>query len=133
VRPRLFAAAAVLTLAAFPVLAQKRPDLEGPTQRDINVQADRRRAIADRELNQTYARLMTQASPDGAKRLRAAQRAWIVFRDLDCAARAGSRGGSFYPASLSLCLEDMTDARTKALQAELDCAEGDMGCGGHKD
>lgn len=130
---RFLAAAAVLTLAASPARAETRPDLDGPTQREINSQADRRRAMADRELNQVYTRLMAQASPDGAKRLRAAQRAWIAFRDLDCAARAGSRGGSFYPTSLSLCLEEVTDARTKALRAELDCAEGDMGCGGHND
>jgi len=32
---------------------------------------------------------------------------------------------------VSLCLEAVTDERTKVLQSELDCAEGDMGCGGH--
>ena len=122
---------AALLLAAAPALAQPRPELDGPTQGDMNVQAGKRRAIADRELNQVYAKAMTQASPDGRVRLRAAQRAWITFRDLDCKARTGSRGGSFYPAALSLCLEEVTDARTKVLTAETSCEEGDMSCGGH--
>jgi len=64
-------------------------------------------------------------------RLRAAQRAWIAFRDLDCQARAGSRGGSFHPAALQLCLERLTDERTATLKRELACEEGDLSCGGH--
>lgn len=99
----------------------------------MNVQAGVRREMADQALNRVYARIMAEASPEGRQRVRAAQRAWIAFRDLDCAARAGSRGGSFYPASLSLCLEAATDERTKVLQAELDCSEGDMACGGHRE
>jgi len=99
----------------------------------MNIQAGARHEMADKELNRVYAKLVAEASPEGRQRLRAAQRAWIAFRDLDCAARAGSRGGSFYSASLSLCLEAVTDERTRTLQAELDCAEGDMGCGGHKE
>ncbi len=117
-------------LSAGPAAAQKRPELVGPTQLEIDQQAGDRQHMADRALNDTYRKLMAKASPAGRERLRAAQRAWISFRDLDCAARAGSRTGSFYPASLSLCLEDLTDQRTKTLQAELNCAEGDLSCGG---
>ncbi|MBL8556229.1 MAG: DUF1311 domain-containing protein [Phenylobacterium sp.] len=110
--------------------AEKRPEFDGPSQPDMNRQAAARYAIADRELNAAYRKLAAAASPDGKARLRAAQRAWIAFRDLDCEARAGSRGGSFHPAAVSLCLEGVTDDRTRTLQAELDCEEGDMGCGG---
>lgn len=120
-------------MAALPATAQPRPELAGPTQYDMNVQAAARRALADKALNQAYAKLIAEASPAGRERLRAAQRAWIAFRDLDCAARAGARGGSFYPASLSLCLERATDARTETLKAELACAEGDLSCGGHRE
>ncbi|MBU1377900.1 MAG: DUF1311 domain-containing protein [Alphaproteobacteria bacterium] len=132
-RRYLLAGIAGLLLAASPALAQKRPELDGPTQGDMNVQAGKRHAIADRALNQAYAKAVAEASPDGKIRLRAAQRAWIAFRDLDCAARTGSRGGSFYPAALSLCLEAVTDARTEVLKAEMSCAEGDMSCGGHRE
>lgn len=87
--------------------------------------------MADAELNDVYRRLMATASPDGKVRLRAAQRAWVAFRDLDCEARAGSRGGSFHPAAVSLCLETATEERTRTLRGELECDDGDMGCGGH--
>lgn len=123
----LLAAAACI---AGPAAAQ-RPELDGPGQAQINGQAAARLSVADQALNAAYSRLVREASPHGRRRLRAAQLAWIRFRDLDCAARAGSRGGSFHPAAVSLCLEAVTDERTKVLQSELDCAEGDMGCGGH--
>lgn len=129
----LAACAMAASLAASPAFGLPRPDLDGPTQLDMNRQADARYRIADRELNAAYRRLAAQASPGGRERLRLAQRAWIAFRDLDCAARAGSRGGSFHPAAVALCLEQVTDERTRTLTAEMACAEGDMGCGGHID
>jgi len=133
-RRRVFAAcASVIVFAAPPAFGQVRPELDGPTQLDMNRQAHARFKIADRELNEAYRKLNGQASAGGRERLRAAQRAWITFRDLDCAARAGSRGGSFHTAAVSLCLEKATDDRTRVLKAEAACAEGDMGCGGHID
>lgn len=121
----------IAALIAGAAIAQPRPELDGPSQADMNAQAAARHRIADKELNAVYAKLVATASPDGRQRLRSAQQAWIRFRDLDCDARAGSRGGSFYPAARLLCLETVTDDRTRTLQAELDCEEGDMGCGGH--
>jgi uncharacterized protein YecT (DUF1311 family) len=123
---------AVLLLAAGSACAQTRPELNGPSQRDMNEQAAQRYRMADAELNAVWAKILNEASPGGRVRLRAAQRAWIAFRDADCAARAGSRGGSFHPAAQALCLEQVTDARTETLKAEMACAEGDMSCGGHK-
>lgn len=130
-RPTLLGRTAALLLVASPALAAPRPNLDGPSQLDMNVQAGKRHQMADQDLNKAYAKAMAEASPDGKLRLRAAQRAWVTFRDLDCAARTGSRGGSFYPAALSLCLEEVADARTKVLEAEMACEEGDMRCGGH--
>jgi uncharacterized protein YecT (DUF1311 family) len=127
--PAATSLAAVL-LVADSSTAQPRPPLDGRDQHEINDNAGERYRMADHALNETYQKVMAKASADGRQRLQAAQRAWIAFRDLDCEARAGSRGGSFHPAALSHCLEILTDERTKALQAELDCAEGDMGCGG---
>lgn len=127
----LVAGAAAAILMAPPAFGAPRPELAGPTQLELNQQADARFKAADQELNATYRRLVAEATPGGRERLRHAQRAWIAFRDLDCAARAGARGGSFHPAAVSLCLEAVTDARTRTLDAELHCAEGDMGCGGH--
>jgi len=128
---RLIAAAgALLVLTTQSAHAQKRPELNGPTQSEINDQAGQRFDIADKQLNAAYAKLMATTSPEGRERLRAAQRAWVAFRDLDCEARAGSRGGSFHPAAVLLCREAVTDERTRTLKDELACEEGDLGCGG---
>ena len=127
------AGAAIIVLASPALAQERRPELDGPSQIDMNEQAAARYRIADRELNDVYRKVLAAASPDGRTRLRAAQRAWIAFRDLDCEARAGSRGGSFYPASRLLCLEHLSDRRKGALQSELDCAEGDMDCGGTRE
>jgi uncharacterized protein YecT (DUF1311 family) len=129
-RSLIVAAGALLVLTTPPAHAQKRPVLDGPTQPEINAQASQRFSMADEQLNAAYAKLMVKASPDGRERLRAAQRAWVAFRDLDCEARAGSRGGSFHPAAVLLCREALTDERTRALKDELACEESDLGCGG---
>jgi uncharacterized protein YecT (DUF1311 family) len=39
----------------------------------------------DQVLNETYAALLKTAPPESAAMLRAAQRAWVAFRDADCA------------------------------------------------
>lgn len=129
-RRLVLAALAAACLAAPAGAQERRPELDGPSQGAMNAQAQARYRIADRELNAVYRKLLAAASPNGQARLRAAQRAWIRFRDLDCEARAGARGGSFHPAARLLCLEGATDQRTAALEAELDCEEGDMACGG---
>jgi uncharacterized protein YecT (DUF1311 family) len=131
-RVHLAAGLAASLLILSPAAGQPRPEQDGPTQHDMNVVAAQGHRAADEALNNVYGQLMAQASSGGRTRLRAAQRAWIRFRDLDCAARAGSRGGSFYPASLARCLEAATEDRTKTLRAELDCPEGDMSCAGHR-
>ena len=105
----------------------------GQTQVDMSQQAGAKYKSADRALNATYAKLLAQGSPGGRTRLRTAQRDWLKFRDSDCAARTGSRGGSAYSMMLSLCLATLTEARTKQLKAALDCQEGDLSCSGHKE
>lgn len=102
------------------------------TQGEMNQGALARYRAADRALNQTYGKLAAEASPGGRVRLRTAQRAWIRFRDADCEARAGSRGGSFHAAAMASCKEAATAARTRVLAAELACEEGDLSCGGHR-
>jgi uncharacterized protein YecT (DUF1311 family) len=130
-RGRALVLLAVITLgSAQDVRAQKRPELHGPSQREMNAQAATRRQMAESQMAEVYLKLVAKASPSGRERLKAAQDAWARFRELDCEARAGSRGGSFHPAAMSLCLEHMADRRRGALQSELDCKEGDMGCGG---
>lgn len=42
-------------------------------------------AGANERLNSTYRRILGRMAPDEQAKLRKAQRAWIAYRDLDCA------------------------------------------------
>ena len=86
---------------------------------------------ADKALNATYGKVehRLRDDPDTKKLLVAAERAWIAFRDDECAFSAsGTEGGSMYPMTVSICMTDLTDARTAQLAAFLHCEEGDMSC-----
>ena len=73
---------------------------------------------ADAELNAVYAQTLKALSGRGVVELRAAQRAWIRFRDLDCeTVRSASEGGSIAPYELARCLTDHTTARVTTLRA----------------
>lgn len=86
---------------------------------------------ADKALNATYGKIehRLRDDPDTKKLLVAAERAWIAFRDAECAFSAsGAEGGSIYPMTLSICMTDLTEARTAQLAAFLHCEEGDTSC-----
>lgn len=86
---------------------------------------------ADAALNAAWAELMERLAGDAeAKRaLTAAQKAWIGFRDAECAFRAsGGAGGSIHSMLVAQCLSELTEARTAELEAYLACEEGDLAC-----
>ena len=85
-------------------------------------------------MNGAYREILRRLGGDAhAKQLLvAAQKAWIAFRDAECAfAVSSSEGGSIYPMEYSLCLEDQTKKRIKELQAYFHCEEGDLACPVH--
>ncbi|VWX55129.1 lysozyme inhibitor LprI family protein [Novosphingobium sp. 9U] len=66
----------------------------GQTQCEVTAQQS-----YDRRMNRAYTQLMRKLPPAAAARLRAAQRAWIAFRDADEAARSAlyeTRQGTMY-------------------------------------
>lgn len=76
----------------------------------------------DARLNDVYKRLMAPNRLDGPARdlLRTAQRAWIAFRDADCAWSADAmRGGTGASVLAASCLAEHTRRRADALEAEL--------------
>lgn len=97
-------------------------DLEDPcpgsnTQFELNQCAARARDRADAELNKVYGQLMKAAGTTERVKLRAAQLAWIKFRDTHCDYESvGNKGGSIYPMVVSFCLAKVTDDRVKQLQ-----------------
>ena len=101
------------------------------SQMGMNICADADYKAADAKLNAAYQEIMKRLSDDaeGRKLLQTAQRAWIAFRDAECAFSANdSKGGSIYPMLVSECLTELTNARTAQLKANLDCPEGDVSC-----
>jgi uncharacterized protein YecT (DUF1311 family) len=79
---------------------------------------------ADKELNGVWKELTkpaADADPEFSAAVLKAQRAWIAYRDGQCAvAGFEARGGSMEPMIVGLCLAEMTRARTKALQRLVD-------------
>ena len=82
-------------------------------------------------MNAAYQRLMAKISENGRQALREAQRSWIAYRDLECAFDTlGTQTGSIHPMEVALCKTRLTGQRTADLNAQIDCEEGDVSCGG---
>lgn len=90
-------------------------------QKTMNFCARHSYDVADQKLNQVYRDNMTKLQDaDDRKRLRDAQRAWIVFRDKDCLAQTGPRemSGSIWPLEHFNCMEQHTLRRTEDLRQQ---------------
>jgi uncharacterized protein YecT (DUF1311 family) len=95
------------------------------TQMDLNKCARDNLDSADRALNGAYQALMAKQDDVASKqRLRGAQRAWIAFRDRQCAFEVGPQetGGSIWPMELYGCLEGLTATRIRALRKLEKCS-----------
>jgi uncharacterized protein YecT (DUF1311 family) len=69
------------------------------------------------ELNAAYKEIRGKLDGEDAKRLVAAQRLWIQYRDANCTAeRELYAGGTAANPVYLACLEAMTRARTKELR-----------------
>ncbi|ANN76412.1 lysozyme inhibitor LprI family protein [Bordetella flabilis] len=86
---------------------------------------------SDAELNKVYTTVMGRLKDDKAlsRRLVAAQRAWVAFRDAECGFQtAGTEGGSAHSMAVAMCLDGQTRARTDTLRTYLECEEGSLNC-----
>jgi len=77
--------------------------------------ADAQKA-ADKQLNETYSKIMGALEPDEKKSLVEAERLWVQFRDANCRAERSlyGRGSGAYTAFIA-CVEAMTRQRTNDL------------------
>ncbi|MEW7008537.1 MULTISPECIES: lysozyme inhibitor LprI family protein [unclassified Lentilitoribacter] len=72
--------------------------------------------LADGELNRIYKALRSDQDDEANELLKAAQRAWIAYRDAECARVADTARGGTLAGVLDLsCHVDMTKARTEEL------------------
>lgn len=119
----------LLAAPAGPALAQDCDAAEDQTT--MTLCAGQAFDAADAALNQAWQELMRRLADDPEAKALAvtAQKAWIGFRDAECAFQAsGSQGGSIHPMLVAQCQADLTTARTDALEAYLACEEGDLSC-----
>lgn len=101
------------------------------TQTELNQCAAQAYQGADKELNEVYQILVSRLEGNSASldKLRVAQRAWIGFRDAECAFESSAvEGGSAQPMIRNGCLEVLTEARTETLRERANCEEGDLSC-----
>jgi uncharacterized protein YecT (DUF1311 family) len=122
--PTLF----VLLALSSAALADDCPD---QSQNGLNQCADAAYKRADGALNGVYKEVTRRLKddPPTTKLLVVAQKAWIAFRDAECTfSSAANAGGSIYPMVYAGCLQHLTEARTKRLQACLKGGDGDTEC-----
>ncbi|MDX2215384.1 MAG: lysozyme inhibitor LprI family protein [Oculatellaceae cyanobacterium bins.114] len=99
------------------IVAQAADCTNPQTQLEINECAAKSADVADQKLNEVYQQLKATLSSSEEKLLTDAQRAWIEFRDKNCAFSSGRfEGGSIAPTVYSSCIERITKQRTEELQ-----------------
>jgi uncharacterized protein YecT (DUF1311 family) len=84
-------------------------------QPEINACAASKAAAADRRLNAAYREIMRFLEKEEQAELVKAQRAWIAFRDADCAFFSAG-GGSIAPMNDAQCRADLSEFRAKELE-----------------
>jgi uncharacterized protein YecT (DUF1311 family) len=122
-RHLLAVAAAIAVIGGGTVVAQ--------SQMELNAQAGSALQKSDAQLNAVYNKLRAKISDAGKKSLQTAQQSWLRFRDQECEFETmGTVGGSIHSMIVAVCLTRLTDQRIKDLEAQLNCKEGDLSCGG---
>ena len=106
--------ATLLMLAALP--AQAIDCNNAQTTRDMVVCAQSDYDMADADLNRYYQEQRASLDEKGKIILRDAQRAWIKYRDAECARVADfARGGTLASVLQVSCLADLTAKRANDL------------------
>jgi uncharacterized protein YecT (DUF1311 family) len=99
------------------------------SQAELDMCAGRGFKIADTKLNMLYNLLLSKYERNNAAVLKTAERAWIAYREAECAYETNeSIGGTINPMVTSICATDKTNARIKELTRQLNCQEGDLSC-----
>ena len=104
---------------------------DASSQKEMTDCAKQNYARNDAELNTNYARLKLRLTDDVEReqKMVAAQRAWLAYRDAECAfSSSGVEGGSFYGVVHANCLNQLTQARNRDFIKYLKCQEGDLSC-----
>ena len=112
-----------LLLSSISIAGQKPKDdpcANAQTQLEMNMCWGNQYKAADAQLNSVYRDFTSKLSPEESAQLKAAQLAWIKFRDANCEFVADAyKGGTIRPMIAAMCLADVTTARTTELKAQM--------------
>jgi len=87
------------------------------SQPEMNATAEAAFEKADAKLNKIYKQTLAGLDEEGKKKLVAAERAWLAYRDAEATYEADAeRGGSIVPLIYSQTCLQMTEARIEQLQ-----------------
>ncbi|TPK77207.1 lysozyme inhibitor LprI family protein [Mesorhizobium sp. B2-4-15] len=126
---RTFLYACLIVLAATATVRAQECDRSDDSQQMMNICAGEDYQAADGRLNKAYQDLIGSDDADDKRLLQTAQRAWIAFRDAECAhTTAASQGGSIHAMEVSQCLTRLTNERIKQLAASANCQGDDASC-----
>jgi len=127
----------VFLLASLPGLAQDSAQYracndKAKTQTEMNACASDEAARVDAELNDVYHKLLSKAAspPEAAAKIKAAERAWIAYRDayMDAMYPAKDKQaeyGSIYPMEADLLRAKLTQRQVTALKELLQQYSGE--------
>jgi uncharacterized protein YecT (DUF1311 family) len=115
-----YSAMVAALLFAVPAWAQDEEKIDcknAVVQYEMNVCSYRDYQAADGKLNRIYKKVLAASENEAAAaNLKAAQRAWIAFRDAECIFEANpEEGGTIRPLLENMCLTKLTNARTEQL------------------
>ena len=112
-----------LLLSSISIAGQKPKDdpcANAQSQLEMNMCWGNQYKAADAQLNAAYREFNSKLNPEETAQLKAAQLAWIKFRDANCEFVADAyKGGSIRPMIAAMCLADVTNARTSELKAQM--------------
>jgi uncharacterized protein YecT (DUF1311 family) len=93
------------------------------TQTDLTLCAAKYFEEADARLNETFNRLSAKLGAEERPKLIEAQRAWIKYRDAQCAFETQlTTGGSIHPMEVAQCAAALTKEQTRKLERQINCA-----------
>lgn len=98
-------------------LALPMAEVAAQSQSEMNQEAHAGFEKADAELNKVYAKVLAKLDAEGQRKLKAAQRTWVAFRDAQAELDADiMRGGSAAPMLHSGSMAGSTQTRTQQLK-----------------
>jgi uncharacterized protein YecT (DUF1311 family) len=124
------ALAAAASLASNVAASAADASCKNPkTQPELSACAGKDAQAADAELNRVYGQLIAKYDEPNRNALVLAERAWVVYRDVECGYETAlSIGGTIHPMVVALCMTAKAKARTRELNDQLNCKEGDLDC-----